>query len=270
MLDWFLKADKGVGLFARWFTFLSAMTIGFSWLNKNVRWFGELNWPEAILLGIAFALTTLFIGAASLALLRYFKPLPAAPATDLAVLDHKMPTLDQLDDLRRRLDALESEQTERSSADAKLGALVRRKRQLAEEQSAAEEVILRASNTLHAYRSDLEQIAEGRGPTSPWATQAHLGQSLSNAIDVVREAQRMLGDAHPLMTKAPDVHPTHIGDEPVFQAKENTRFLEQHGGNAEELSRVIQHLQQKVLHRAAELKKIENEIHQFAKNDYSE
>ncbi|MGI8610973.1 MAG: hypothetical protein ACR2KH_01660 [Sphingomicrobium sp.] len=85
MFNWLLKADKGADLFGRWFTFLTGLSFAYSWLVNNVRWFGQLNWAESILVGIGLALTTLFSVAASLALIRYFGPARMTDETTMTV-----------------------------------------------------------------------------------------------------------------------------------------------------------------------------------------
>jgi hypothetical protein len=49
-----------------------------SWLTKRLSWFGGLSWPEAIFLAFWMALAAVFFCAASLALYRQFRPLPAS------------------------------------------------------------------------------------------------------------------------------------------------------------------------------------------------
>lgn len=71
MLKWFPKADKGLDVAVRWAGLWGGMTAAFTWLNKNVSWFGHLNWAEALLLAIAFALATMLALSVALAVGAY-------------------------------------------------------------------------------------------------------------------------------------------------------------------------------------------------------
>lgn len=68
MLAWFFKADRGADLALRWFAVYSGVTGAFAWLSKNVSWFGQLTWPQAVLLGLVSALGAMLVSAAAFAL----------------------------------------------------------------------------------------------------------------------------------------------------------------------------------------------------------
>jgi uncharacterized membrane protein len=89
MFSWLLKADKGADLLSRWSVVYLAMTAVFTWLAKNVPFFDTLNWAELIFLGIICSLVTIFVAAASLAMIRYFRPLsrPDRPAPEAGLED---------------------------------------------------------------------------------------------------------------------------------------------------------------------------------------
>lgn len=72
------KINTGAGSLVNWITLAGILSGGFSWLVKKVTWLGNLNWPEAILLGIGGAMLLMFAASLSLALWRYFKPLPSS------------------------------------------------------------------------------------------------------------------------------------------------------------------------------------------------
>lgn len=90
MLNHLVRADKGADLVVRWTGLYVIITGGFSWLNKNLEWFGAITWPQAIFLAIWMGIAALFLVAASLAMVRYFRPLQSAspaPAPNLLSAD---------------------------------------------------------------------------------------------------------------------------------------------------------------------------------------
>lgn len=74
MLQWFTKADRTADILVRWGGLYLVVTSFFSWLNRQLPWFSDLGWAEIIFLAIWMALVAVFLFAASLAAIRYFRP----------------------------------------------------------------------------------------------------------------------------------------------------------------------------------------------------
>ncbi|MEZ5734937.1 MAG: hypothetical protein R3E09_03880 [Novosphingobium sp.] len=58
------------------------MSAAVSWLAKHLTWLGEINWAEAIFIGLFGAAILVFLFTASLALYRLFRPIAKSPLTE--------------------------------------------------------------------------------------------------------------------------------------------------------------------------------------------
>jgi hypothetical protein len=128
MVKWLLKADKGADLLSRWFLVYTVMTGAYAWLAKHVTFLKGLNWAELILVGIGCSLVTIFVVAASLALIRYFRPMTVPNALpergnstiDLSPIEARLTDLETtIQEIGLRLGTLAQEAADRLSSLAK-------------------------------------------------------------------------------------------------------------------------------------------------------
>lgn len=91
---WRMLESKTAQVIGTWFGILSGAGSLLSWLTPE--WFGQLSIPQAIFVGIGFALGVSLVGAIALAIAGYgfrlFKPLKAHDS--LPELDHSPPGID--------------------------------------------------------------------------------------------------------------------------------------------------------------------------------
>ena len=107
MLDYFSKADKGLDVALRWFgafTLLSGLASG---LAKSMSWLGNLNWADAIFVGIAIACLITIVLSLALIAVRLFRPLSKSSHFPAPELDYGPVT--EWQDIRITVENLEIE-----------------------------------------------------------------------------------------------------------------------------------------------------------------
>ncbi|MGB3723267.1 MAG: hypothetical protein WA979_10685 [Pacificimonas sp.] len=72
----FGKTDKGVDRLGYWFGFYTLLSGALSWVGNKLAFLSAYGWPEAVLFGLFFSAVLMILVTSSLALWRYFKPLP--------------------------------------------------------------------------------------------------------------------------------------------------------------------------------------------------
>lgn len=103
----FPKINSGAGALVNWITIWGLVSAGFSALVKNMTWLGKLNWAEAILLGIMFALITSLVASAGLVAFRFFKPI--TPTLDDNASDSPLQIERDWQDYKVKIEKLEIE-----------------------------------------------------------------------------------------------------------------------------------------------------------------
>jgi len=110
-LDLFRKADKSLDVAGRWIAFILFLAASFTWLAKQMSWAGNLNWADAVFIGVGVALLISLIMSAALVAWRFFNPLPALPEPELDHNPKLEETNSEIKTVKIKIEKLEAEIT---------------------------------------------------------------------------------------------------------------------------------------------------------------
>ena len=128
-----------------------------------------------------------------------------------------------------------------------------------------DEVIVRAQNTIHAYREALRQVREGAGWKGANVLTMVLDSPLRSAQAVLHEAAHTLGteiEPPKLEDPTPILTPVQGSDSPLprFQLTENSAFVDAHENNIKKLQERLDDLLQVAGSRHAEYRQAEEQL----------